>query len=443
VRRRAGWVVAVIGLALALSAVTGVAVGRSPDSPTGSSAGSRPAGSPVAAAGGDALAREITRLQDALRRQPQDYAGWAALGLDYVAQAKISVDPSYYPKADGALARSLSINSTENFAAMAGMAALKAGEHDFAAARTWAQRGLALNPHNATLYGALNDAETQLGHYDEAAHAAQQMNNLQPGVPAFARASYVFELHGDLPNARATMARALADAATPADRAFAHYYVGELAFSSGDPSTALAENEAGLAADPTSAACRQGRARAEAALGNSDAAVRDYLQVVSEVPQPQYLIEVGELLQSLGREREAQQQYAVFGSEVALFQANGVTLDTDPTLFYADHGDPQLALQFGAAGLAIRPFLEMEDAFAWALHVNGRDPEALAHEHAAMALGTRNALFYFHAGMIEKSLRQSAAAVTDLTTALAINPHFSPYQVPVAHRALIELGAPE
>jgi len=26
---------------------------------------------------------------------------------------------------------------------------------------------------------------------------------------------------------------------------------------------------------------------------------------------------------------------------VALFQAKGVTLDIDPTLFYADHGDPR------------------------------------------------------------------------------------------------------
>ncbi|HZL04373.1 MAG TPA: hypothetical protein VFE45_02950 [Coriobacteriia bacterium] len=37
----------------------------------------------------------------------------------------------------------------------------------------------------------------------------------------------------------------------------------------------------------------------------------------------------------------------------------------------------------------------MEDAHAWALHVNGRDGEALAHERQVMLLGTRNALFFF------------------------------------------------
>src|SRR5664280_1960353 len=59
------------------------------------------------------------------------------------------------------------------------------------------------------------------------------------------------------------------------------------------------------------AALRQGKARAEVALGVTDAAVRDYATVVSEVPQPQYLVEFGELLASLGRDEEAQAQYAV------------------------------------------------------------------------------------------------------------------------------------
>lgn len=259
-------------------------------------------------------------------------------------------------------------------------------------------------------------------------------------MPAFTRAEYVFELHGDIASATAVMQRALEDSTSSADQAFAHYYLGELAFNAGNPSAALAESEAGLQADPGYAALRQGKARAEVALGVTDAAVRDYATVVSEVPQPQYLVEFGELLASLGRDQEAQAQYAVFGTEVALFQANGVTLDTDPTLFYADHGDPAKALAFGEAGLKIRPFIEMEDAYAWALHVNGRDGEALAHERQAMQLGTRNALFFFHAGMIERALGQNAAATASLKQALASNPHFSPYQEPVLRQALTELG---
>ncbi len=398
---------------------------------SGTSTDSRPA---------DPVAADIALQQRSLREHPNDPDAWALLGLDYVDQAKVTVNPAYYPKAVGVLARSLALNSTSNVLGFAGMAALKAAEHDFAAARAWAMRGLAFNAYNTVLYGALDDADTQLGRYSEAFAAAQRLNQLHPGVPAFTRAEYVYELRGDIPHAEAAMRRALDAANSPADTAFAQYYLGELAFNRGDPAASLRFNNAGLAADPSYSLLLQGKARAEAALGQVDAAVRDYARVVRDVPQPQYVIEAGEYLQSLGRATQAAQLFRLFEVEAQLFTANGVTLDTDPTLFYADHGSPAQAVAAGVVGIRIRPFIEMDDAYAWALHRAGRDAEALTWAHKATALGTRNALFYFHTAMIELSLGDRAHARTDLTTALAINPYFSPLHEPEARAALARLG---
>jgi tetratricopeptide (TPR) repeat protein len=164
---------------------------------------------------------------------------------------------------------------------------------------------------------------------------------------------------------------------------------------------------------------------------------------VARVPLPQYVIEAGEYLESLGRTTEAQQDYGLFAAENRLFTSNGVQLDVDPTLFYSDHGQPALALRYGRAGIAIRPFLEMDDAYAWALHVNHRDADALTWSGKAMATGMANALFAYHRGMIEKSLGQKAAARHDLSQAQALNPAFNPLQAPIARRALAELGGPE
>ncbi len=389
----------------------------------------------LAPSGADLTAR-IAALQSRVRQVPGDFGSWAGLGLAYVEQARVGVDPAYYPKAQGVLERSLSINTDDNYAAAAGMAALAAARHDFAGALDWAQRGLAINRANATLYGALADAQIQLGHYPEAFEATQRMVDLAPTTASLARVSYVWELRGDIEQATANMTRALDDAATPADKGFARYYLGELAFNAGDATAALAQYQAGLAIAPAYAPLLEGKAKAEAALGQTDAAITDYTRLVERVPQPSYLVQLGELFESLGRKSDADAQYSLFETEATLFQSNGVTLDAEQALFFADHGDPAAALRAAEAGIATRGFLDMDDGYAWALHVNGRDAEALSWSKKALALGTRNALFHFHAGMIQLALGDTEPGRAELATALAINPHFSTRWAPPARQAL-------
>ncbi|MYS24547.1 Tetratricopeptide repeat-containing protein [Streptomyces sp. DvalAA-14] len=395
------------------------------------------AGSP--ASGADPIAADITRLQAKARQNPADEVTLGTLGLDYVQQAKTTADPSYYPKAEAVLKRSLALRSSDNFTAMGGMAALEAGRHRFTQALDWARRAVAVNPYNSSLYGTLADAYTQLGRYSEAADAVQRMVDLRPGSPSLSRASYVAELDGDITTARTDMRRALNDAAGPADAAFAHYYLGELAFNNGDPATELSEAEAGLRTAPTYTSLLQAKAHAEAALGNTTGAITDLTRAVQRVPQPEYVLQLGELYQSLGRTQEAAQQYQVFRAEQQLFTSNGVALDSDAALFEADHGNPQQALTIARQGIKTRPFMDTHDALAWALHANGQDREALTESDQALAQGTRNALFHYHRAMIQQGLGDLDSARADFTAALAINPHFSPLLAPKARAALATL----
>ena len=55
----------------------------------------------------------------------------------------------------------------------------------------------------------------------------------------------------------------------------------------------------------------------------------------------------------------------------------------------------------------------------------------------ALALGTRDAMLYFHAGMIERALGADSAARARLDTALEINPQWHPFQ-PAAARAVLD-----
>ncbi|TML16127.1 MAG: tetratricopeptide repeat protein [Actinobacteria bacterium] len=408
--------------------------------PSGDSAVSAATATGLARASGASIEQTIANLQDHLTKVPNDYPAWATLGLAYVQQAKITVNSDYYPKAQGSFEKSLSINDIDNFLAYAGLSALASARHDFATAEAQARKGLALNPSSAVLYGALGDALVQLGRYAEADDAIAKMASLRPDTSSYARQSYLRELRGDISGARTLMQQALNVAPTPSDRAFALFYLGELDYNSGDVNAALTNYRRALAASPTDIQSLAGKAKAEAALGQHLTAIDDYTTVVSRAPEPGVVLEFGEFLQSIGRTDEAQSQYQIVDATQRLLEANGVEPDATMTLFYVNRGQPATALANAERGITTRPFLVMRDAYAWALHANGRDTEALTAVQQALALGTRSALTQYHAGMINLSLGNTEAARAELETALTINPFFDPLAVPVARQTLAVLG---
>jgi tetratricopeptide (TPR) repeat protein len=66
------------------------------------------------------------------------------------------------------------------------------------------------------------------------------------------------------------------------------------------------------------------------------------------------------------------------------------------------------------------------DLLAWALHKSGRDREARLAMNEARRLGTRDAMLFYHAGMIERSLGETQRARYFLREALSVNPRFHP-----------------
>ncbi|MEE4546713.1 tetratricopeptide repeat protein [Streptomyces sp. V4-01] len=389
--------------------------------------------------GPQTIGSAITALQAGLRQQPNDASGWAQLGSAYVEQARLTVDPTLYPKSESALRRSLTLQPQHNTAALTGMAGLANARHRFAQARTWADKAVADDPYAWAPYGALNDALTQLGDDQAAQDAVQHMLNLHPSTDSFTRASYTLELHGRTTEAAQALRRALDDASSPADVAFCQHYLGELAFNTGHPQQALDHYRQALTADPTYTASLAGSARAEAALGQTDRAVGDYRTAIARVPQPQYVLEFGELLQSLGRDGEARTEYGVLQAEQRLFAANGVVDDLNLGQYQADHGDPGLAVTLLTAEWNRRRSVLVADALGWALHRAGRDADALPMARQADRLGWRDALLHYHRAVIEQSLGDDRSARADLTRALTDNPRFSPLLAPDARMRLARL----
>ncbi|WP_406836633.1 tetratricopeptide repeat protein [Streptomyces sp. AHU1] len=393
--------------------------------------------SPQLLASGD-LDASIRSLQTHLRTQPKDFGGWATLGLAYVEQARTKGDPSRYPQAQEALGRSLKLRPDYD-PALAGQAALAAARHDFTGALKYADLALEQNPYSERALSSRIDALVELGRYDEASKAADLADSRKPGVPVFTRFAYVHELSGDVKTARRVLEQALATATGRGDISYVASALGQLAWNQGDYHSALTYYARALAADDTYLPALEGRARTQAALGDRAAAIKGMEQIVQRYPLPQPLVELGELYEARGAAGDAQKardQYALVNAWISLAHSYGVNADLDTALAAADHGDHEAALTAARAEWARRHTVHTADALAWALHVSGRDAEALPYARRATATGYRNASFLYHLGVIEGANGHTGKARTALKAALDLNPGFSPLGAREAREAL-------
>lgn len=389
---------------------------------------------------GRPLGEVISALQVRVRARPDDWRALASLGLAAVQQARLTADPSWYPRAEQALRRSLALAPRANVDALLGMGALALARHDFAAALDWGRRARRANPDAARALGVVGDALVELGRYGEAFRAFQRMVDLRPDLASYARASYALELQGDVDGALRAMRLAFRAAGTPADAAWAAHQVGELHWSVGRVERAGRWYRRALHLDPGFVPARAGLARVVWAHGDT-AWTRRLLQEVVEVyPLPEYVVALGDLYLVSGERARAEEQYGLARAEQQLFRANGVNVDLELALFDADHGlDPEGALAGARAEYARRPSVQAADVLAWTLYANGRYEGARRFVREALRLGTKNALFHFHAGMIALRLGDREEARRHLSAALALNPWFSFLHAAEARRALERL----
>ncbi|WP_433045432.1 hypothetical protein [Dactylosporangium sp. CS-033363] len=383
------------------------------------------------------LPAAIAAHQDRLRRVPGDWTTWAALGSAYLEQARATADPSFYPKAEGALRKSLEVRAG-NALALAGLGALANARHDFTAARTLAQQALAADPYSDTAYGVLADAETQLGHPAEATDAVQHMLDLRPGLASYTRASYDLEQHGRRTDAIDLMRQALSLATEPADLAFCHQHLAALAWAAGDVATATSEVTLGLAADATVAGLWQLKSRVDAAAGHLDLALADLDKVVARTPTVDALVDQARMLTAAGRDPSPALRLAEAAHK--LFEANGGTDDLGAASLAMAAGRPAEAVQLSLREWDRRQFAEVADAVAWSLHAAGRSAEALPYVQQAEALGRLDPAVAFHHGMIALGTGDRVTARLQLQLALSLNPHFSPVDAPVAASTLAGLS---
>jgi tetratricopeptide (TPR) repeat protein len=396
---------------------------------------------PAPAAG--SLDASIASLESKLDAAPDDWKASAALGIAYVQRARITSDPSTYPLAQVVLNRSLKLQPTANAEALVGLGTLAAARHHFTDALRWGRRAVKAAPFDADVYGLVGDAQLELGRYGPAFDSFQRMIDLRPNLASYARVSYALELRGNVDGAIAAMRAAYDVAAGPADTAWAAAHIAKIQFGAGRLRDAERWFRRAGAADPGSMDAEAGLALIAWAAGDLQKAINGYQRLASRYPSPEHVAVLGDLYSAAGDQEAAAAQYELVRAEARLFRANGVDTDLEIALFEADHAGGRsalAALRAARAEWARRRSIHVADAYAWALYANGDYRRASALSAAALRLGTRNALFLFHAGMIQLRLGDQAAARSFLRQARDVNSFFSVRWSPVLRDTLSRLG---
>ena len=434
---RKSLVVIGVGLVLAVSGGIGFATSSDPSSPMPAVAVPR-----VVPDSGQDLETSIRALQSTLRRVPQDHVSWANLAVAYVEQARLTGNATYYEKADDAAARSFEVEPDDNFTALAARAAISAARHDFSDALTSAGQALAINPRDLGALAIRVDALNELGRYDDQLAALRVADRRRPSTAIAARYSYAYELRGDLDRAADILRRAAA-AGSRTDKAYTLTLLADILRKQGRLEAATRQLAVVEQAVPDYLPALVSTARLQVARGHLEQAVGTWRDVVARQPLPEYVTELGELLQHLGRPAEADAQFAVVRTTIELLDASGVRTDLETALFEADHGDPARALGQARAEWRQRTSVHVADALAWALHRNGRDREALTIARRATSLHSPEARFWIHRGTIEAALGLTDEARTHLRRGLATDPGLSPWQRDAARTALAQLSTIE
>ena len=348
-----------------------------------------------------------------------------ALAERYLQKLRETGDLAYATRAEALLRR-----HPDDPVAVADLAALTASRHDFRDALRLARRARSLGALAG--YPPLIDALVELGRFHAAQRAAEHFTGLRPGLPAYARISYLRELHGDLRGAAAAMELAVAaGAAAPENAAAVQVLHGDLSLQLGRERTAARDYATALAGVPGYVPALAGRARLAAAHGRVGRAIATMRRVVERLPVPDHVVALGELQLAAGRPAAARRTFALLGAERRLLASAKVDTDAETAVFEADHGSPRRAVALARRAWAAAPGVRAADALGWALTRSGRPREGLPWARRALRLGSLDPLLRFHAG-----IAGGRAGCRDLRIALAHGLAAHPWQAAQAREAL-------
>lgn len=414
------------------------------------SCGRRPAQDSIAsvreAARSESEIREldIEYFRARAERDPTGAMDLAHLGALYLARGRETGDPRDAILAEKHARKSLRNRAARNGQAAAVLQSALLTQHRFREALSLAITARETDPESNELRAAVAEIQMELGDYAAARATFDSIRPRSNELAVLPRLARWAEMTGDTVRARRLLRTALAAAraqpSIPAEQlAWYHLRVGDLELRLGHPAAADSAYRAGLAVHAGDYRLLSALAHSALAQRKWDEALVTGQQAIAISLDPTTLGILSEAAAAAGDTAQAAEYARVL--DVAVLGQPGA-YHRAWSLFLLDHGRhlERVSARIEAE-LRTRRDIHGLDLHAWALHLRGRDREAMRAAQSALALGTQDASLYYHAGTIAMALGDTTRAREHLARAVAINPYFHPQHAEQARAVLSATAA--
>jgi tetratricopeptide (TPR) repeat protein len=364
--------------------------------------------------------QQIVSTTKQVDEHPEDPQPHVELGWALARRARETGDPAYYAKGQEEASRALAL-APGHFEARKLEAWLLLGRHEFRRALDVAKVLNQQAPDDVMVYGFLADANAELGEYQAAEDAVQWMLDMRPGnLSGLTRAAYLREVFGDVDGA-IDLYTAAFNRMSPTereDRAWILSQVGHLYLSRGRVGEAGQALEQALDLMPGYHYALGYLAQVRLAEKRPTDAETLLRRLCAAAPHAENLYALAEALRHAGS-ADALAAYADFETAALAEAASPDNANRELVLYFVDRkAASKDARRIADLERSTRHDIHTLDASAWALSAAGEHRRARAEIELALAVGTRDAVILYHAGMIAMRSHDLLAAQRHLSQSL-------------------------
>ncbi len=372
----------------------------------------------------------VGKINQRLEANNKDAKACLQLAEIFINEARITGEHGYYyPAILKIVDRVIAMKSEDSdiqFRSLSLKSSVLLSLHQFEKAREIASQAVKINLYNAQIYGALTDANVELGDYEQALSNAGKMMDLRPDLLSYSRASYLREIHGDMKGAIVAMELAVSSGFPGYENmAWTRLTLGHLYENSGDLMAAENQYKTALQERPGYPFAIAGLASIEEKKGNRTEAEKLLNEAIAIIPEVSFYIDLAKIYNKTGRAAQAQETINETIAMMADDELHGHIMDIEYAKVYLNlTHDYKAALVRANKEYAARPAnIDVNKIMAQIHYKLGNINEADKHLSAAMRTGSQNPELLMIAGLIYQKSGKNELALQMINKSRSIDPY--------------------